>query len=182
MASSRVIDDARREDSAAAETMDRPYVFGEGLRAVRAVHRAQRCSMIRRALHNHGAVALLPVHHYGRWKRQSRGNRRPPGLGRSELATRIRNLYSNHRTNALLSQGTGGAGDRIRTDKSRSSTDCGSVAFTNFATPAPTRQRTVVTRRQDATTTQDVPDRTVQSTASAAQSIIRFMRLCIGTL
>ncbi len=36
LARSRVIDDARREDSAAAETMDRPYVFGEGLRAVRA--------------------------------------------------------------------------------------------------------------------------------------------------
>ncbi len=73
----------------------------------------------------------------------------PPAFRRSKLASQL-HKYINTTKDGSLSQLCDGAGGRIRTDKGFHPTACEVAAFTSFATPAPIRRRTLITRRPDA--------------------------------
>ncbi len=72
-----------------------------------------------------------------------------PAFRRSKLASQL-HKYINTIKDSSLSQLCDGARGRIRTDKGFHPTTCEVAAFTSFATPAPIRRRTLITRRPDA--------------------------------
>ena len=70
-------------------------------------------------------------------KRQSRGALCPPTSLRSEIVTQLRKLKSQLTATVTKNQQSGGVGGGIRTHKGLRPTACETVAFTDFATPAP---------------------------------------------
>ncbi len=99
-----------------------------------------------------GRIENRPFNHLPRksgMNRKKAGERCSPAFRRSKLAVQLRK-YINGTNASSPSQMCDGAGGRIRTDMGFRPTTCEVAAFTSFATPAPIRRRTLITRRQDA--------------------------------